>query len=76
MAEKTPAQAKAVKRLRDWALTGEGRALLQLDAPGAFARCQTFYKGKVPGHMVDGWCAELIHDATGQWPGQHGRGNG
>lgn len=72
----TPAQQAAVKRLRDWAISGEGRAILQLDAPGAFERCQTFYAGKVPAGMVDGWCAELIHDATGRHPGPHGKTGG
>lgn len=70
MVEKTPQQAAGVRRLKDWAVSGEGRALLKLDAPGAFSRCQAFYKGKLPGRMIDGWCAELIHEATGQWPGR------
>lgn len=70
MAEKTPDQAAAVRRLRNWAVTGEGRALFNWGTPGAFTRCQRFYKGKMPDRMVDGWCAELYHEATGRWPGE------
>lgn len=71
--ERTPEQTAAVGRLKQWALDpAQGGKILQLSAPGAWDRCHAFYRGKVPGHMIDGWCAELIHDATGEWPGSHG----
>lgn len=69
MAEKTPGQLAGVERLREWAVTGPGAALFDWGAPGDFARCQVFYKDKIPGHMIDGWCATLHKLATGATPG-------
>ena len=42
-------------------------------APGAFTKCTEDLRAHgVPGHMVDGACANLHHEATGVWPGHHG----
>lgn len=71
MGENTnPHAAAAVNRLRAWAVNpAEGGKIFQWGTPGDFARCQAFYKGKVPGHMIDGWCAGLHKLATGAAPG-------
>lgn len=68
--ETNPKAAAAVNRLRRWAIspTGGGK-VFRWGTPGDFARCQDFYKGKVPGHMIDGWCARLHKLATGATPG-------
>ncbi len=68
MAERTPQQSAAVAQLRRWALSGEGAKLLRLDAEGGFDRCVAFYNGKL--RDPQGWCADLVHEATGKWPGQ------
>lgn len=70
MAEKTPGQAAAVARLKAWAVGPEGMKHFRWGTPGDFKRCQDFYRGKVPGHMIDGWCANLHKLATGARPGQ------
>lgn len=68
--ELTPEDARRVQRLRDWATVGAGRALFNWGVPGDYERCRVFYKGKVPGHMIDGWCATLHKLATGATPGR------
>lgn len=71
MGEQTnPAAAAAVDRLRRWAIDPAGGGkIFQWGTPGDFARCQAFYKNKVPSHMIDGWCARLHKLATGATPG-------
>lgn len=66
-----PHAAAATNRLRAWAIspTGGGK-VFQWGTPGDFKRCTDFYKGKVPGHMIDGWCFNLHKLATGARPGQ------
>ncbi len=70
MVEKTPQQAAAVQRLRNWAISPEGQRHFRWGEQGDFARCQKFYRDKLPAHMVDGWCANLHKLATGARPGQ------
>lgn len=69
--ESNPGKAAAVNRLRKWAVspTGGGK-LFAWGTPGDFKRCEDFYTGKVPGHMIGGWCANLHKLATGARPGQ------
>lgn len=59
-------------RLRAWAVNpAEGGKVFRWSEPGAFSRCQVFYRGKVPGHMLDGWCSNLYALANGgRRPGQ------
>lgn len=57
--------------LQAYWLGPEGAAKIGYGTPGQFGRCQVALKGKVPGRMIDGTCANLIHKATGQWPGGH-----
>jgi hypothetical protein len=59
-----------IARLRAWAINpAEGGKLFQWGKPGDFDRCVKFYRGKVPGHMLKGWCANLHKIATGATPG-------
>lgn len=69
MAENSPRDIQATERLKRWAIDGAGAALFQWGTPGDFERCRVFYKDKVPGRMLDGWCANLHKQATGAPPG-------
>lgn len=72
--ETNPHAAAAVARLRKWAVDPAGGGkIFQWGTPGDFARCQAFYRGKVPGHMIDGWCQRLHMLATGH-PAGHAPG--
>lgn len=57
-------------KLQAYWITGEGGLKIAWGAPGDFTRCQVALKGKVPGRMIDGTCANLHKKATGTWPGQ------
>jgi hypothetical protein len=69
MVVKTPEQAAGVARLKAWAVGPEGQKHFRWGTPGDFKRCETFYKGKIPEHMIPGWCANLHKLATGASPG-------
>jgi hypothetical protein len=69
MVAKTPMQAAAVERLRAWAVGPEGQKHFRWGTPGDFKRCETFYKGRMPAHMIPGWCSNLHLLATGGRPG-------
>lgn len=70
MPAKTPQEAAGLARLRAWAINpAEGGKVFRWGTPGDFERCRRFYKGKVPAHMIDGWCANLHKLATGATPG-------
>ena len=81
--EETSAKgAAATRRLLDYWAHGAGAAKIQPEAPGAFARCQAeLGKYLPPGRQVDGFCARVLHEATGMWPGSkeynesHGHGS-
>lgn len=62
-------------KLQAYWLGPKGAAKIGYGTPGQFKRCQAALRGKVPGHMIDGTCSNLIHKATGQWPGKHGDGH-
>lgn len=70
MAELTPAQQSAVARLKKWALSPEGQAQVGLKGPHPFTACTTFYRDKLPSRMLEGWCANLVLEATGKHPGR------
>lgn len=78
MAEQTnPKAAAAVNRLRRWAVDPAGGGkVFQWGTPGDFGRCTAFYKGKIPGHMIDGWCANLHRLATGGFMPGHAPSEG
>lgn len=69
MVAKTPQQTAAVERLKAWAVGPEGQAHFRWGTPGDFARCEKFYRGKMPAHMIPGFCANLHKRATGATPG-------
>lgn len=72
MAAQTPAQQAAVERLRAWALSPQGRAEIGLDGAHPMTACMRFYRGKMPGRMIGGWCYRLVLAATGRAPGRGG----
>lgn len=78
--EATPSDIAATERLKRYWSEGEGRAKIAPEAPGAFERCQAELGKYLPPGEVDGYCANIIHRATGMWPGSaeykasHGHG--
>lgn len=70
MVVKTPGEAAGVARLKAWAVNpAEGGKVFKWGTPGDFDRCVRFYRGKLPEHMIKGWCANLHKLATGATPG-------
>lgn len=68
MADSRPGNGN-VETLKRWAVAGAGAVHFAWGTPGDFARCQAFYKDKMPDHMIDGWCSNLHKLATGARPG-------
>jgi hypothetical protein len=52
----------------------EGRAKIGWGSGGDFKRCQAALSPYVPARMIDGTCANLHKEATGEWPGPHAHG--
>jgi DNA-binding MarR family transcriptional regulator len=49
---------------------GKGAAEIGWGSPGDFKRCEAFARAHgIPGHMIEGFCANLHKLATGEWPG-------
>jgi hypothetical protein len=69
--EKTPSEAAGTARLRTYWATGPGGAKIQWSTPGAYGRCVTMLGKYVPEKMVNGFCANVCHQATGEWPGEN-----
>jgi hypothetical protein len=67
--ETSPAAAAATQRLLKYWAHGPGRAKIQPEAPGAFHRCQVELGKYIQGRQLDGFCARVLHEATGMWPG-------
>jgi hypothetical protein len=58
------------ERLDKYWAEGAGAAKIRWGQPGDFDRCRVeMRKVGVPGHMIDGHCANLHKRATGGWPG-------
>lgn len=83
--EETSAKgAAATQRLVQYWAHGAGAAKIQPAAPGAFKRCQAELGKYIQGRQLDGFCARILHEATGMWPGSkeyneshgHHRGDG
>jgi hypothetical protein len=70
--EASPHDAEATHRIKAYWSKGKGAALIAWSTPGAYDRCLT-HLGKYvhDDHMLHGLCANLAHDATGEWPGAH-----
>jgi hypothetical protein len=67
--ETSVAGAAATQRLLKYWAHGPGAAKIQPEAPGAFARCQAELGKYIHGRQLDGFCARVLHEATGMWPG-------
>lgn len=78
--ETSVAGAAATQRLLQYWALGPGAAKIQPEAPGAFERCQAEVGKYIQGRQLDGFCARVLHEATGTWPGSkeynqaHGHG--
>lgn len=66
--------AAATQRLLKYWAHGAGAAKIQPGTPGAFRRCQAELGKYIQGRQLDGFCARVIHEATGEWPGRHNDG--
>lgn len=56
-------------QLREYWLVGPGAAKVRWGTPGLFKRCVKELRSKFP-QDPEGLCANLYHEATGQWPGR------
>lgn len=63
--------AAATQRLLKYWAHGAGAAKIQPGTPGAWDRCHVELGKYIQGRQLDGFCARVIHEATGEWPGQH-----
>lgn len=73
--EVTPDDASNTARIKAFWSKGKGAAEIGWGTPGDFDRCRAHLGKYVHGDMLDGLCANLHHDATGEWPG-HDKGEG
>lgn len=69
--ETSPIAAAATQRLLQYWAHGPGAAKIQAGTPGAWDRCHVELGKYIQGRQLDGFCARVIHEATGEWPGQH-----
>lgn len=69
-AEVAELQSRMPPQLKEYWLAGPGAAKIRWGTPGAFKRCVRALHGKFP-QETEGLCANLYHEATGRWPGQH-----
>lgn len=59
-------------------LAGPGAAAIAWNTPGDFLRCTKLINAKIvengndplPDRVIEGLCAKLHHEATGEWPGR------
>lgn len=68
--------SEGTRRLKNYWAHGEGAAKIEWGVPGDFDRCVTLIQAAaskhgppLPDRMIKGLCANLHHDATGEWPG-------
>lgn len=66
--ETVEAQSSMPPKLKRYWLAGEGAVKIRWGTPGAFDRCVNALRGKFP-QNTEGLCANLYHEATGEWPG-------
>lgn len=62
-------QSRMPERLKDYWLRGPGAARIRWGTPGSFTRCVRALRDDFP-QNPEGLCANLYHEATGQWPGK------
>lgn len=71
MVEK-PATTQIPRQLLESDVHGKGAAEIGWGSHGDFDRCRLFMRRHgVPGHQIDGACANLHRIATGEWPGRN-----
>lgn len=76
MADPNPTQGMPIQFKKYW-LGGAGAAAIGWNTPGDFERCTKLINEKVtenghkplPDRVINGLCAKLHHEATGEWPG-------
>lgn len=61
---------ESTRRLVNYWTRGEGAAKIRWGVDGSFSRCVRHLSGKV--RDPKGLCAELHHEATGEWPAEKG----
>lgn len=61
---------ESTRRLVNYWTRGEGAAKIRWGVDGSFSRCVRHLTGKV--RDPKGLCAELHHEATGEWPAEKG----
>ena len=66
------AQSSMPPKLKRYWLAGEGAVKIRWGTPGAFDRCVNALRSKFPAN-TEGLCANLYHEATGEWPGANRR---
>lgn len=69
--ETSPTAAAATHRLLTYWAHGPGRAKIMPEVEGAWDRCHVELGKYIQGRQLDGFCARIIHEATGHWPGEH-----
>ncbi len=73
--ETSAAGAAATQRLLKYWARGAGAQKIQPATPGAWDRCHVELGKYIQGRQLDGFCARIIHEATGRWPGRHRDGD-
>lgn len=63
-------QSRMPDQLKRYWLHGEGALKIRWGTPGAFDRCVRALRDDFP-QNPEGLCANLYHEATGRWPGEH-----
>lgn len=71
--ETSPAAVAATRRLLNYWAFGPGRAVIIPETKGAWDRCHAALGKYIQGRQLDGFCARIIHESTGRWPGEHSR---
>lgn len=71
MAENSPKDVRSTKKLKDYWVHGEGAAKIAWGTTGSYDRCLVELGKHVGPGIVHGLCANLYHQATGEWPGKH-----
>lgn len=67
-----PATTRIPRQLLESDVHGKGAAEIGWGSHGDFDRCRAFARRHgIPGHMIDGFCANLHRIATGEWPGRN-----
>ncbi len=80
MPDPNPGRGMPIQFKKYW-LAGKGATAIAWGTPGDFTRCTKLINAKIaenggkplPDRIIEGLCAKLHHEATGQWPGAGNR---